>query len=576
MTTFQSSPFKRRLVEGCGPMYHHGKPLKEYSEYGWLSQMDLETYPYLDREEMEKAVRRFGEFARKVSSLGFNGMVLGESLHLVTLERLKIYGDDSPFRLRAEEFSRYYRKMLAAAATLDLSWYVYSDEYIYNEEIEKWMGAPCFENPRLWEYYQERYRELLTKYPEVSGIMIRYGELREYCGYKGLSFKRPLCSCRKCMELDQEARLRMLVEKTQQVVNGEFSKEVIFRTWRPCLGNIHNDPDLYVKAFDGLEPKGLVLSMKDTMSDFWFYQPFNPNFGAGKISQMAEFDWSRDYEGRGLFPCVTADWWSRSFRNVRDKGVDSVWVWLNESGNPNGVNGQPLLFTYFKGFTKWVEANIFLCSRLALNPDENPSDILKDWVSVEFGPEASEEIVKILLASEEAARKAFYIRDYAKENIWLSCLPARQARILSKHPTPSFPDVSKEDHGHPERMLPNIYRACRNDLEGNIREGYEALEQADRDLTLFEGLKEKVRDRDLYENALHSFQHRSLLFLCLARYREFFLHFFAERESGGSAKSGRVDLLAQKLEKSIREYEDSFNIYDFSQVKDFVVQNRKP
>ena len=89
-----------------------------------------------------------------------------------------------------------------------------------------------------------------------------------------------------------------------------------------------------------------------------------------------------------------------------------------------------------------------------------------------------------------------------------------------------------------------------------------------------ERLKGKIRDHDLYENALYSFQHRKSLFLCLARYREFFLRLFDNGTIGDSNGAGRISLLARNLEESLREYEDKFHVYDFSQVKDFVVQNR--
>jgi len=564
------SPFKRRLVEACAPLYHHGKPLAEYAEYGWLKQMDTEVYPYLDEDEMSKAVQRFQIFIQKVSALGFNGIVLGEALHLVTLDRLSIYGQNSPFRIRAERFGKFYQQMMQMAHDLGLGWYVYSDEYSYNNEVEKWMGPICFGNPRFWQYYQEKYRELLSRYPGISGVMIRYGELREYSGYKGVSFKRTVCSCEKCVTLDQEARLRLLVEKTLAVVKGEFSKELIFRTWRPCTGNIHTDPDIYERTFSKVPGEGLTLCMKETMTDFWFYQPHNPTIGIGNKRQMVEFDCARDYEGRGLFPCVLADWWSKSFKYARDKGVEGVWIWPCESGNPNGVNGQPLMFTYFKGFTKWIEANLFLCARLAINPDEAPADILKEWVSQEFGSAVSSELAGILLNSEQAAKKAFYIRDYASQNIWFSCLPVRQAKVCAKHPVPNFPDVRKEDSGNPDCLLPRIYEACRDHLDENIREGYDAFQEAGRDLKLFRSLREKIIDQDLFRAALHSLEHRQALFLVLARYRELFLRYLDKKERG-SLKTGAGEIvpLVKALKKSIAEYERDFNVYDFSQVLGF-------
>lgn len=564
--------FKKRLVEACAPMYHHNKPLKEYSEYGWLNQMDLEADPYLDEDEMSRAVARFKIFVHKISSLHFNGIVLGEPLHLITLDRLSIYDRKSPFRIRAEKFSRFYREMLQIADNAGLMWYIYSDEYSYNDDIEKWIGKTCFENPRFWQYYQEKYRELFSKFPGISGVMLRYGELRSFLGYKGLSFKRTICSCEKCAELNQEQRLHLLIEKTLEVVEKVFSKEVIFRTWRPCTGNIHNDPDIYEKTFREVQSDRLTISMKNTMTDFWFYQPHNPTMGIGDKKQMVEFDCSRDYEGRGLFPCIMADWWSKSFKNARNKGVDSIWIWPSESGNPNGINGQPLMFTYFKGFTKWIEANVFLCAKLAINPDEEPANILKEWADEEFGREASPEITEILLNSENLARKAFYIKDYASQNVWFPCLPVRQAKVYAKHPVPHFPDVSKEDDGNPDCMLPRIYEACKNNLKENIKEGYEAFQQAEEEVKLFVNLKNKISDRHLYEKTLNSLQHRKALFLILAQYREFFLLFF-DRKEGNSLN--RKNCLTIFLKESIDEYERVFNIYDFSQIKEFVQKSRK-
>ena len=327
---------RNRLAAACAPMYHHHKRLMEYIDGGWLRQMDTEEYPYVDEEEMRRAVRRFSFFCKKIAEWGFNGLVLGEPLHLVTLDVLNIYRSDSPFRIRAEKYRDFYRQMMEAAEKYSLKWFFYADEYFYNCEIEDWLGKKCFANLKFWMFYQEKYRELLKAFPTIAGVVLRYGEVREYAGYKSLSFKHDFCECEYCRKQDFASRLNLLLANTLEVIGKEFPGEVIFRTWQPGGDTLHNNPELCRDTFKTFSDNEISLSFKTTKTDFWFYQPLNPCIGSIDKKQMVEFDCMRDYEGRGLFPCVRAKWWADTIKQISlCENVESVWIWPCESGNPN-------------------------------------------------------------------------------------------------------------------------------------------------------------------------------------------------------------------------------------------------
>jgi hypothetical protein len=188
----------------------------------------------------------------------------------------------------------------------------------------------------------------------------------------------------------------------------------------------------------------------------------------------------------------------------------------------------------------------------------------------EFGVAAAEQITEILLKSEALAEQAFYVKDYAKEHLWLPSLPVKWAKVYVNYPNPGFPDVRREDHMKPARMLWRIYEACRNDIAGNIAEAFNAHQEAAKDSDIFRNLEPLIADAELYVEALASLLHRECLFHALALYRQLFLKYYDCKEKHIlDLEYEYIGKLAKKLLEVIIIYREKFNIYDFSEVEEF-------
>ncbi|MCK4245283.1 MAG: hypothetical protein KAX20_06635 [Candidatus Omnitrophica bacterium] len=590
---YRSPGITQRIAECCAPLYHHKKPIGEYAMFGWLRNMDTDNPPYLDKEEMEKAVKRFKKFCQILLQLGFNGLTIGEPLHLITLEKDIIYRkDEKKLKIRAQHYREYFKEMLGYANSMHLDVYIYSDEYSYTTAMERAIGKLCYFNPRFWYIYEKKYEELFGYFPYVKGVMIRTGETRNCDLYRGVGIhgwgkaknfmSKPIC-CSKCEKMTVAEHYRFFIRKSLALIRDKFSKELIFRTWVTCSKLLHSDPKKYHQVFTPLSTNELRVSIKETETDFWFYNQINPTIGIGKQKQLVEIDCRRDYEGGGLFPCCTEDRLAKVFRYIEDEGVYGIWVWPSESGvaEPSKLGKTPSLFTYFKGFTKWIEANVYLCGRLSWNPKEDTRKILKDWSHQEFGKDASPLIEKILDNSEEAITKAFYIKDYAshRDHTLLPGWPVRQLKIYFKvWKYDGDWDDEKKRYNFPYNemsyeekpvLLEKIYKYCKGNIERNIKEGYEALKIAEGMLAISKKLKNKIDMRN-YRQIRYSLLHSISLYRLLATYRDAFLSYYYLKDNYSPNLNKQLSHTFSNFKEALSFYIKDYDIYHTSELWDFI------
>lgn len=275
----------------------------------------------------------------------------------------------------------------------------------------------CVGKQSVLEIYQTGLVELFEDFPEIDGIIVRTGE-NYVQSDPTLMGNNPLAGrCMHCRDLSDHDRHRLIISKTREITE-KYNKLYIHRTWD--FNGLHHLKQYYIEVTDEIEPSSrLMYSIKHTETDFWRYVGFNPCIGEGRHQQMMEFQCQREYEGKGAFP----NYLGRIFKNgqsegIREgsmeagyqKGVRAVWSW-SRGGGWNGP--------YIKDEV-WVNANVYAFISLAWDTCADPVMIAREWAALEFGTTYdspfTEGMASILIDSEEAVKKMFYVNEFCKNN----------------------------------------------------------------------------------------------------------------------------------------------------------------
>lgn len=555
------SPFSLRIAGGSAPMVPNPETWRDsgkggsFGDFQWVVSIDSDKTPYVDARHMESRLPRWEKFCGLMRKEGFNAVELGDLAHLVTYDALEkddpyaIYPKDSKLRLRHSYCREFFRKLIKTAHEHRLKFLLNTDEFVYTPDVEAWItknGKPLdADNPRLWELYRAKYRELFTQLPEVDGVILRLGEIYVRGDYRGKAIAS--------VDGKDTAHYKKLVRETYDVVAGEFHKLYIQRTWCMYDSGIHSRPDLYHAVFDDLPTENLLVSVKHTMTDFWYYVPPNPTIGIGKQKQIVEFQARHEFDGQGVTPTVKVHDLQARMRLARDTGAAGVWVWPAEGGVDNSVHNSAWeTIPYFGSFPFWNEANVHLLAELAKNLDADVAAVLHEWAASTFGKDAADGIAKMLLLSDEATRVVHYLPSYAEKTHWHPS-PTRWFHLFNRGFDPYKPLLGPEE-----------LRRVRAD----ISRGPELTQKM---LDCVTGCEHGFKDPKTYALVLHSVQHFRAFAELMATWR--------------SAKLADYQLIAHKsdteahvwakvlseavppFERAVADYEARFDVYDLAEVR---------
>lgn len=365
----------------------------------------------------EKELARYREAGANVAVV--SGIVRGGFTQLATYRRIlpQVLPEGHPLAGAIESERRELREKLKRAAELGLAVCLVTDEVqMPTAVLEAVEGSITVAgDPRqadlsreeFWRLHREKYREVLSEFPQVAYVMVRTGENYSHLlnGYSGLLIAR-----RNSGQAPGETYIRnmqRLMEETRRVVVDEFGRTLIWRTWD--LGNhgFHASPEVYDRILAGVgNRKGMILSIKFTQTDFWRYNDFNPNIGRGGVEQIVEFQCAREYEGKGAFPDYVGEEHAEAMRHARRAGARGVWLWHFEGGW-----GGPRLAS-----DRWVRLNIFATSRLAQDPGLSPAALAEEWAGREFGRRAARRMAEMLMLSDDCVLAFNYIAPYARKH----------------------------------------------------------------------------------------------------------------------------------------------------------------
>jgi hypothetical protein len=551
------------LVSSLAPLYHDVNTPRppgtnDYFWFNaWLKSVDTDSAPYVRREILDQNLRDYDSYCKTIHRLGYRAVHLGDVIHLLTFDQLEpgkphaIYPADHMLRLRHRVWGEYMRKFIEISHTHGLKLIMFSDEFVYTPEIEQWItsnGLPLTdENPRLWQVYREKYRELFREFPGIDGILLRLGEIYVYGSYRGKAIVS--------REGKEAAKYSRLVRETYDIVCKENQKLYFHRTWNLGTDGVHSRPDIYRAVFDPIPPDpNFYVAVKHTMTDFWYYQPMNPTIGIGHHQQLVEVQARNEFDGQGVVPGIKV--YEVQSRLQIASGmplVKGIYVWPAEGGVDLSRNQSAFTtIPYFGKHGFWNEASFDFVSKMAQNPAASPRAILREWASGKFGPAAADIVADVLLMSDQANKEVWYLKSYAQDTIWHPS-PMRWFRLHDRGWDPYRPVLRNWQFG---KML-------EDNQEGPRLSAWM--------LRRFKEAAGKVADRQLYADALRSLEHFSAVADLLASWRAAKL--YAYQLAAGGTGDFREPLRSQlpkeldRLQDLCSRYRTEYNYWDLQEVE---------
>jgi hypothetical protein len=216
---------------------------------------------------------------------------------------------------------------------------------------------------------------------------------------------------------------------------------------------------------------------------------------------------------------------------------------------------------YFKGFSHWLQVNLYAEGRLYWDIEDDAYEIAKDWATKQYGRDAADVIAGLLTMSTEVVRKGLYIKAYAEKN---TMLPSPWIRWMLVFDGP---------------LLRDIYEACKETLEETIQEGIEAFKFCEIMIANLEKVQSSINDSELYSDTLYSLLHEKSLMETLMYYRECFLRYYESQERRNESKRGKILVgyndLVKKLIKAVKYYQDNYDYYQLDGIEQFLSDVQK-
>lgn len=346
---------------------------------------------------------------------GFNGQVFK---HLNCLATFKATGIDvfpagSPDHAWLVSFTAEREREIATAKASGLTVLYHLDlfvlpkrlvEHFRHEICDPETGRILLDRPLTLELHRLMFDELCTRYQEVDGFVIRFGETYLFdtpfhtgngplpkCGgpwdpLYGYSEAIHQTKAVSPWEIRHSDACSRLISFLRAEICEKHDKHLIFRTWDTAPDRLHAVPENYLSVSDAVEPHPkLCFSIKHTALDFWRRVKVNECLGIGRHSQIIEVQCQREYEGKGAFPNYIMHGVIDGFpENVKSIGLweladDPLYRGIFSWSRGGGWYG-PYLKNEF-----WCDLNASVLAAWASNPQRSEEEIFREHAQQHLG-----------------------------------------------------------------------------------------------------------------------------------------------------------------------------------------------
>ncbi|GIZ09637.1 hypothetical protein [Flavobacterium sp. UMI-01] len=346
-----------------------------------------------------------------IKQLGYNGQVPKFEIQCaVTYDDYEnnLVPDRTAEKLWIERKSADVRIQLDKAVKAGMPFYPFMDVLVvpqsvmkkYGEEM-KIDGKLSIQKTRTQEILKAQIAEIFSKFPELGGLTIRFGEtyLHDTPFHEG---DRPVYTPEDHIKIINILRNEVCVKR---------NKKLIYRTWDwgKIKRKFHLVPEVYLDITNNVEPDAnLYFSIKHVNGDFLRGLPFNKTIGIGKHQQIVEVSINQAgmygknahpyYIGKGVIEGWPEMEQKKGIRDLyNNKQVKGFYTWTWGDG----------WFGPYFGNEFWMDLNTYIIKEFAKNPLQSEEQIFNDYTNnvLKMTPENSRKLRELCLLSVDAVFK---------------------------------------------------------------------------------------------------------------------------------------------------------------------------
>ena len=331
------------------------------------------------------------------------------------------------------EKQAFIHEKMVQATRANIPVYPFTDMFViptllmnkYRSEIVGDNNKPDIHKPLTQELIRIQLREIFKTFPEVDGIVIRFGEtyLQNTPYHSGNNPNKENVKGSDGISTDTlgiQGHSKLL-DILREEVCVKLNKKVFYRTWD--FGWLHTNRERYLKITDAVEPHpNLIFSIKYTNGDFHRMTPFNQTLGCGNHPYIVEFQGQPEYIGKGAFPVYMFGGMLRGYEEnqeffpngMQDLKYDphfvGIWTW-SRGGGWRGPYIKNELF---------CDINTRAASLWATNRSLSEAEVLYSTLStLGVKRKSIKDFIRILNLSEKGVLRGHYTK-FANSgfNVW--------------------------------------------------------------------------------------------------------------------------------------------------------------
>jgi len=304
------------IIDGSGPFFYRYKnPVINWSK---LPHHHFEKRSGVKERLYNKVIKRFLKYIKRVKTLGFNAISIDDLSHIVNN---KIY--NMILQRNIANRALKFKILFKIIKNYDLQIFVNTDFMFYNKEIDAHIKNSF---KKALEFFSSQIIELFQKFPEISGVIFRFGE-SDGVDHVG--------SFRSRIIINTPSRLKTAIKHLLPIFE-KYNKKLIIRTWsigsKRCAHLMWNK-QVFIKVFGNIQSESLIISMKYGEGDFFKYLKFNELFSQTDHKKIVELQTRREYEGFGAYPYfVGYDYYNYYLESIKNKSIIGISVWCQTGG----------------------------------------------------------------------------------------------------------------------------------------------------------------------------------------------------------------------------------------------------
>ena len=578
------SPFSLRMVDSGGigiPI--DGRWGDDYShDRRTFRDVLRESAPYVDSSAFARVELEWRSYVDRMLDYGNNAVAVPLLLEMIDFDRLhpdagapsaRVYDANSPFLARHAAVRRTVGPLFNWTAQRGMQVFLDTDMLAVTPPVYQLLRrlAPGrgpseidASNPRVWEVYRKGLEELFEKLPSVAGVVIRFGEGGSLYSTEGWPYRSEVA-------VRDAASLRAMLRGLLPVFEANH-KTLVLRSWTVGIGKVgrlHVDPKVYDAVIGDIDSPALIVSTKITAGDFFSYLALNPTLLSGRQRRLIELQAKPEFEGFSAFPDFLGDDYGRALKQLYAANPHITGTFLfSQFGGP--LRAGPRTLYPLHGFWLWTDANVYVASRLAVEPDADVHELLKCWAASKFtDPRIADAVADGLLLTRGAVLDGFYIRPFAQQQVLIGPLELPPLMWIFEW----------KMVGGWNSLLSLVYRGSRDWVAESIQQGHAAaarVRQAHRQLQSAIDSTAPGVCGEVCNQALRSFEYQESLFDVLAWWRQTFLSYYrwidtGDRVSWNAWQGAKIDFANAATAHLARFGDDElFPAFDLSSARQAV------